>query len=93
MDELRKLIEEMRLATSMESPAGMANLLSAGAAALEETLDDEKLTVEDLFAQAALGAVLEAFLEAPGWDDDRDPDRIADLSYRIADAMMKRRKK
>lgn len=91
MKDLRGLAEEMRLASDMSSPAGMANLLNEGAAAIVEMLDDQKLTIEDLIAQAALDRCLK-------WTYDSYPtyeewlDRAAEMAYDVAGAMMRRRK-
>ena len=90
--EVDALVAEMRVsATNMDSPAGMANLLRAGAAVIAELVDDEKLTVEDLFAQAAVGAILED-VYANDFGEDYSATEVADEAYTIAEAMMIRRR-
>jgi hypothetical protein len=71
----------------------MAQLLTEGAAALEEILDQEKLTVEDLMAQAALGPIMEAWLKDVNLLREGDDDRMANMAYDAATAMMARRKR
>lgn len=91
--EVEALVADMRVqASSMASPAGMSNLLLAGAAMLAEFLEEEKLTVEDLFAQAALGSILEDTYANDLMGDGYDADSLADEAYHIAEAMMRRRK-
>ena len=95
-----ELVEGMRLATSMNSPAGMAALLTEGAAAIEELLSKEQMTLEDLFAQAALDRCLKVTFKHA-----EEVDRVSlgagsfdavteavDMAYEIAEAMIARRK-
>jgi hypothetical protein len=51
-----------------------------------ENIDEEDMTIRDYFATAALSGLLQYS------NDSYDDDAIAELAYKLADAMMEARK-